>query len=62
MGFGGLAIGGVSLLCSLIFLYLAFNLMRALQIPEAKKLMYGSFFYLPIVQLVLLFDFFGKIR
>jgi protoheme IX farnesyltransferase len=62
MGFGGLIIGGVSLICSLIFLYLAFNLMRVLDIPSAKKLMYCSFFILPIVQLVLLFDFLGKVK
>jgi protoheme IX farnesyltransferase len=62
MGFGGYVIGGVSLVSSLIFLYLAFNLMRTLEIESAKKLMYGSFFYLPLVQLVLLFDFIGKIK
>ena len=57
MGFGGYVIGAVSLVSSLIFLYFAFNLMRTLEIQSAKKLMYGSFFYLPLVQLVLLFDF-----
>jgi protoheme IX farnesyltransferase len=62
MHFGGLIIGIVSLVCGLIFLYLAFNLMRLLDIPSARKLMYGSFFYLPIVQLVLLFDFLGKMK
>jgi protoheme IX farnesyltransferase len=61
-GYGGYVIGGVSLVSSLIFLYLAFNLMRTLEIESAKKLMYGSFFYLPLVQLVLLFDFIGKIK
>jgi len=60
MGFGGYIIGGVSLVMSLIFMYQAFNLMRTLEIKAAKQLMYGSFFYLPIVQLVLLFDFIGK--
>jgi protoheme IX farnesyltransferase len=62
MGFGGYVIGGVSLVCSLVFLYLAFMLLRSLQIEAARKLMYGSFFYLPIVQLILLFDFLGKIN
>jgi protoheme IX farnesyltransferase len=61
MHFGGLIVGSISLICSLIFLYLAFNLVRASDIPSAKKLMYGSFFYLPIVQLALLFNFIGKI-
>ena len=59
-GFGGYYVGGVSLVCSLIFLYQAFNLMRTLQIGAARKLMFGSFFYLPVVQLMFLFDFLGK--
>src|ERR1700748_755760 len=45
-GYGGMYVGVVSLVCSLIFLYLAFNLLKDQQIPSAKKLMYGSFFYL----------------
>lgn len=61
MGFGGYIIGGVSLVISLIFIYQAFNLVRTQEIKSAKQLMYGSFFYLPIVQLVLLFNFIGKI-
>ncbi|MGZ3874210.1 MAG: heme o synthase [Mucilaginibacter sp.] len=61
-GYGGYYVGGVSLVCSLIFLYLAFKLLKDLQIPEAKKLMYGSFFYLPVVQLMFLFDFIGKVK
>jgi heme o synthase len=59
-GFGGYFVGGVSLLCSLVFLYQAFNLMRTLQIEAARKLMFGSFLYLPVVQLMFLFDFLGK--
>lgn len=58
--FGGYYVGGVSLLFSLVFLYLAFMLLRTLQIGSAKKLMYGSFIYLPVVQLMFLFDFIGK--
>ena len=61
-GYGGYYVGGVSLICSLAFLYLAFKLLKDLQIPSAKKLMYGSFFYLPIVQLMFLFDFIGKVK
>src|SRR5471030_3165838 len=38
--YGGYYVGGVSLLFSLIFLYLAFMLLRTLQIGSAKKLMY----------------------
>jgi protoheme IX farnesyltransferase len=59
-GYGGYYVGGVSLVCSLIFLYQAIGLLRTLQIKEARKLMFGSFFYLPVVQLMFLFDFIGK--
>jgi protoheme IX farnesyltransferase len=58
--FGGYYVGAVSLLLGLAFLYLAFMLLRTLQIGSAKKLMYGSFIYLPVVQLMFLFDFIGK--
>ncbi|MDB5132150.1 MAG: protoheme farnesyltransferase [Mucilaginibacter sp.] len=61
-GYGGYYVGVVSLLCSLVFLYLAFVLLRTRQIESAKKLMYGSFFYLPVVQLMFLFDFIGKVK
>ncbi|MBS1503764.1 MAG: protoheme IX farnesyltransferase [Bacteroidetes bacterium] len=58
--YGGYWVGGVSLLCSLVFLYLALMLLLKLDIPSARKLMFGSFFYLPVVQLMFLFDFLGK--
>src|ERR1700748_1202753 len=45
-GYGGYYVGGISLVCGLVFLYLAFILLKDQQIPSAKKLMYGSFFYL----------------
>jgi protoheme IX farnesyltransferase len=60
--FGGYYVGGVSLVFSLIFLYLAFMLLRTLKISSAKQLMYGSFIYLPVVQLMFLFDFIGKVK
>jgi protoheme IX farnesyltransferase len=50
------------LVCSWLFFYLALMLLRTRQIKEAKYLMYGSFFYLPVVQLMFLFDFIGKGR
>ncbi|AYL98764.1 heme o synthase [Mucilaginibacter celer] len=59
-GYGGYWVGGVSLVCSLIFLYQAFMLLRTRQIPEARKLMFGSFFYLPVVQIMFLVDFIVK--
>jgi protoheme IX farnesyltransferase len=61
-GYGGYYVGAVSLVFSLIFLYLAFMLLRTLEIGAAKKLMYGSFIYLPVVQLMFLFDFIGKAK
>ncbi len=61
-GYGGYFVGGISLVCSLLFLYLAAVLLRNLRIESAKRLMYGSFFYLPLVQLMFLFDFIGKVR
>ncbi len=59
LGYGGYYVGGVSAVCSLIFLYQAIMLLRTRQIAEARKLMFGSFFYLPVVQLMFLFDFIG---
>jgi protoheme IX farnesyltransferase len=55
-GFGGNIIAGVSIICGLIFSYQAFVLVNKLDIKSAKSLMFGSFIYLPIVQLVLLFN------
>lgn len=61
-GYGGYYVGAVSLVCSVIFLYQAFNLLRTREIKAAKQLMYGSFLYLPVVQLMFLFDFIGKAK
>jgi protoheme IX farnesyltransferase len=60
--YGGYYVGIVSLVCSLLFLYQSFVLMRTLAIKDAKRLMYGSFIYLPVVQLMFLFDFIGKVK
>jgi protoheme IX farnesyltransferase len=58
--YGGYFVGGVSAICSIIFLYQAFMLMRKRDIAAARQLMFGSFLYLPVVQLMFLFDFVGK--
>ncbi|HVV56167.1 MAG TPA: heme o synthase [Mucilaginibacter sp.] len=58
--YGGYWVGGVSLVCSLVFLYLALMLLLRRDILSARQLMFGSFFYLPVVQLMFLFDFLGK--
>lgn len=60
-GYGGIYVGIVSLILSLLFLYQGFMLMRNRNIKSAKSLMYGSFLYLPVVQLMFLFDFIGKV-
>lgn len=57
MGFGGYIIGAVSLIAGLIFCWVALQLFWQGDIKSAKKVMFGSFFYLPLVQLILLFDF-----
>lgn len=56
-GFGGYIVGGISLVAGLIFCWFAIRLYLKLDIPSAQKVMFGSFFYLPLVQLSLLFDF-----
>nr|WP_294896908.1 heme o synthase [uncultured Pedobacter sp.] len=55
-GFGGYLIGIVSLIMGLIFAYQAFVLAKTLDVKSARQLMFGSFIYLPVVQLVLLFN------
>lgn len=59
-GFGGYYIAGVSIVAGLIFSYLAFKLVVKLDIESARRVMFCSFFYIPLVQLILLFDFIGK--
>jgi protoheme IX farnesyltransferase len=56
-GFGGYYVAGVSLLAGLVFAWLAFKMWMNMDVASARKVMFCSFFYLPIVQLVLLFDF-----
>ncbi len=55
-GFGGNLIAIVSIIMGLIFTYQAFILAKNLDVKSARKLMFGSFIYLPVVQLVLLFN------
>ena len=57
LGFGGFYIAGVSILAGLLFSYYSYELMVKLDVPSARKMMFCSFFYIPLVQLVLLFDF-----
>ena len=55
-GFGGYYIGAVSIVLGLIFAWYAYQLMVKMDLPSARKVMFCSFFYIPLVQLILLFD------
>lgn len=55
-GFGGNIIAGVSIIMGLIFAWFGLELFRKLDIRSAQKVMFCSFIYLPVVQLVLLFN------
>ncbi len=56
-GFGGWIFTAVSLLGGLLFAYYGFKHAMERTDATAKKVMFTSFFYLPLTQLVLLFDF-----
>lgn len=56
LGFGGYYIAGFSLVAGLLFSWYAYKLMIDLELSSAKKVMFASFFYIPLVQLILLFD------
>ncbi|TKC12248.1 protoheme IX farnesyltransferase [Pedobacter polaris] len=56
LGFGGFYIAGVSVIAGLLFSYYAYQLMVKMDLQSARKVMFCSFFYIPLVQLVLLFD------
>lgn len=56
-GFGGWVFTVVSLLGGLLFTYYGFRHVREMTDATARKVMFTSFFYLPLTQLVLLFDF-----
>jgi protoheme IX farnesyltransferase len=55
-GYGGNIIAVVSIICGLVFAFQAFVLVMKLDVKSARSLMFGSFIYLPIVQMVLLFN------
>ncbi len=50
----------VAIIAGSIFAYQAFTLYKKLDIPSATKLMFGSFLYLPLVQIALLIDYLLK--
>lgn len=55
--FGGYILAIISTAMGLYFLYTAIQLYKNLDTVAARRMMYVSFVYLPIVQLSLLFDF-----
>jgi len=54
-GMNGTISGMVIITCGMAFAYQAFKLYRDCTVKAAKRLMFGSFIYLPIVQLAILF-------
>ena len=57
MGFGGYYLGAISLIGGIVFSWYAWQLYVRMDTQSAKRVMFTSFIYLPILQLALLFDF-----
>ena len=55
-GFTGWISAIIVLACGLVFLFQSFSLYKECTVPAARKLMFGSFFYLPIVLMALYLD------
>jgi heme o synthase len=55
-GFTGINSGIVATICGVLFLAQTFSLMRDFSRKSALKIMFGSFLYLPIVQIAYLLD------
>lgn len=56
-GFGGVVVSVVSVAGALLFSWYGLKLFLNCDLASARKVMFTSFFYLPLIQLVLLFDF-----
>ena len=56
-GFGGYIVSIVSVIGALVFSWYGLKLFLRREVASAKKVMFTSFVYLPLIQLVLLFDF-----
>lgn len=54
-GMTGTISGIIIIICGMAFSYQAYKLYRDCTVKAAKRLMFGSFIYLPVVQLALLF-------
>ncbi len=55
-GLTGLTSGVVAMVCGTLFLAQTFSLMKDASNSKAKRIMFGSFIYLPIVQITFLLD------
>ena len=55
-GLTGLTSGIVATICGVLFLAQTFNLMKDTSNQKARRIMFGSFIYLPIVQITFLLD------
>ncbi|MFN0255751.1 heme o synthase [Pedobacter ureilyticus] len=55
-GFGGYYVAAASVVLGLLFSWYAYQLVVKMDTASAKKVMFCSFFYIPLVQLILLFD------
>lgn len=56
LGISGIVSAFIVFICGAVFLFQSVVLFKTCTIEAAKKLMFGSFFYLPIVQLAIFFD------
>lgn len=55
-GMGGMTLAIVSLVAGVLFFLQSVKLFRECSVNAAKQLMFGSFLYLPVVQIILLID------
>jgi heme o synthase len=55
-GLTGLTSGIIATCCGVLFLAQTFSLMKDISNKKAKRIMFGSFIYLPIVQIAFLMD------
>ncbi len=55
-GLTGLTSGVVATICGVLFLAQTFSLMKDISNQKARRIMFGSFIYLPIVQITFLID------
>ena len=56
LGITGIPSAIIVTVCGIIFLAQTFHLMRECNVKAARMIMFGSFLYLPIVQIALVWD------